>query len=169
MKKILLVCLMLAGFTAVQAQNESITGSSEFPAITLKDLEGKSVDLKKLTQEGKVTIISFWATWCSPCKKEIENMTDHLDDWSKKYNVQLVAVSIDDSRNAMKIKPYVQAKGWKFKVLSDVNSETRRTLNYPNVPYTLILDKDGKIVYKHTGYQEGDEFVLEDQLKKLVK
>jgi thiol-disulfide isomerase/thioredoxin len=122
-----------------------------------------------LTGDGQFTIISFWATWCSPCKKELENMTDLMPDWKEKYKVRLVAISIDDSRNEMKVKPYVDGKKWKFPVLIDVNQDTRRVLNYPNVPYTLLVDKNGKIVYKHIGYQEGDEFVLEDQLKKLAE
>ena len=174
MKKILVLAVMLLGLNAVHAQTKTpeqteTIAKTDFPPCVIKDLQGQDVDLKKFTHQGKVTIISFWATWCSPCKKELENMTDLLDDWGKKYNVQLVAISIDDTRNLMKVKPYVDGKKWKFTVLSDVNSETRRVLNYPSVPYTLVIDKDGKIVYKHIGYQEGDEFVLEDQLKKLVK
>ncbi len=168
MKKLLLLAVLFIGIKGAHAQTET-TEKSDFPSVVLKDLQGQDIDLKKFTQQGKVTVISFWATWCSPCKKELENMTDLLDDWGKKYNMQLIAISIDDSRNLMKVKPYVDGKKWKFTVLSDVNSDTRRTLNYPSVPYTLLVDKDGKIVYKHIGYQEGDEFVLEDQLKKLVK
>jgi cytochrome c biogenesis protein CcmG/thiol:disulfide interchange protein DsbE len=169
MKNLLMLLFLIGGFKSLHAQTESLNEKTDFPSIVLKDLEGKDIDLKKFTQEGKVTIVSFWATWCSPCKKELENMADVLEDWKTKYNVQLVAISIDDSRNAMKVKPYVDGKKWKFNVLVDVNSDTRRALNYPNVPYTLLVDKDGKIVYKHVGYQEGDEFVLEDQLKKLNK
>jgi cytochrome c biogenesis protein CcmG, thiol:disulfide interchange protein DsbE len=167
-KLILLLGIAIMGLTFnAKAQPESKQETAEFPSIVLKDLEGKDVDLKKLTQEGKVTIISFWATWCSPCKKELENMTDLIKGWEKDYNVQLIAISIDDARNAMKVKPYVDGKNWKFKVLLDVNSDTRRNLNFSNVPYTLLVDKTGKIVFRHTGYSEGDEFVLEEQIKKL--
>ncbi len=168
MKRFLIAGLLILASIAVKAQNtEKTEGSPDFPSIVLRDMDGKEVDLKSLTQEGKNTIISFWATWCSPCKKEIENMQDLIEEWKTKYNVQLVAVSIDDSRNAMKVKPYVDGKKWTCKVLLDVNSDTRRTLNYPNVPYTILISKEGKIMYKHIGYQEGDEFVLEEQLKKM--
>jgi thiol-disulfide isomerase/thioredoxin len=142
-------------------------GQEKMQSIKIRDLDGKEVDLQEIANNGKVTVISFWATWCSPCKKEIENIKDVMEKWEKDYNVQLVTISTDDSRNAMKVKPYVKAKNWNFINLIDVNQDTKRVLNWPNVPYTLLIDKTGTIVYKHVGYQEGDEFVLEDELKKL--
>ncbi len=139
------------------------------PSMMVKDLQGKEIDLKSFSQQQKVTIYAFWATWCSPCKKELDNINDLLGEWKDLYDVQLVGVSIDDSRNSAKVKPYVDGKGWKFPVVIDLNNDSRRLLNVPNVPYTLVTDKDGNVVYKHSGYQEGDEFVLETKLKELTK
>jgi len=170
MKKSILILSILTMFGFFCPTSKAAdTEKQALPSVVLRDLEGKPVDITSFSKSGKVTIISFWATWCTPCKKEIENMKDLIDDWSTKYNVQLVTISIDDARNAQKVKPYVDGKKWKFQTLIDVNQDTKRALNYPNVPYTLLIDKDGNIVYKHIGYQEGDEFVLEDQLKKLAK
>ena len=67
----------------------------------------------------------------------------------------------------MKVKPFVNGKGWEFDVLSDVNSDTKRALNYTNPPFTILVDQEGKIVYRHTGYVEGDEYNLEDEIKKI--
>lgn len=142
--------------------------SAVMPSLMVKDLQGKEIDLKSFSESGKLTIYSFWATWCSPCKKELDNINDVLGEWQEAYNVQLVAVSIDDSRNAAKVKPYVDGKGWNFPVVIDINNDSRRILSVPSVPYTMVTDKDGKIVYKHSGYQEGDEFVLEAKLKELA-
>lgn len=172
MKKVLLLIgLSILGSRAIaQTEDPSKTSSnSDIPSIVLKDVNGQEVDLQKETHKGKLTIISFWATWCSPCKKELENMNDVIDDWRKNYNVQLIAISIDDARNAMKVKPYIEGKKWDFPVLLDVNQDTKRSLNFPNVPYTLVVDQNGKIVYKHVGYTEGDERILEAKLKQLAK
>lgn len=87
----------------------------------------------------------------------------------KNYNIQIIAISIDDSRNAMKVKPFIEGKKWPYIVLLDVNGDSRRTLGYQNPPYTVIVDKDGNIVYKHLGYTEGDEFELENKIKELKK
>ena len=165
MKK-LLVLLLIAPFF-IKATNPMDGGEEKMPSIVIKNLEGQDVDLQKLTSEGKITVISFWATWCSPCKKELDNLNELIGEWKDKYNMQIVAISIDDSRNAAKVKPYVQGKSWNFEVLIDVNQDTKRALNYPNVPYTLLIDQNGNIVYKHTGYTEGDEYVLEDKIKAL--
>lgn len=169
MKKILLLFTLCFGIGLAQAQENTAKTdeNKEFPSVVLKDLSGKEIDLQQFAKSGKVTILSFWATWCSPCKKELENMNEVLEEWEEKYDVQLVAVSIDDARNAMKVKPYVDGKKWEFAVLLDVNQESKRALNYPNVPYTVLIDKNGNIVYKHIGYTEGDELVLEEKIAAL--
>jgi peroxiredoxin len=165
MKKIFFaVALLIIGLSSFK-KDEGKT----VPSIKLKDLTGKPVDLKDMVGNGKVTVLSFWATWCSPCKKEIENMTDYLDDWKKNYDVQLVAISIDDARNSMKVKPYVEGKKWDFPVLLDENQETQRALDFVNVPYTIVIDKHGNIAYKHSGYTEGDELILQQKLAEISK
>lgn len=158
---------LLTGNVFAQTDAAPQAGGDPMPSVVIKDLDGKDVDLKALASEGKITVISFWATWCAPCKKELDNINLLIEDWEEKYNVQVVAISIDDSRNAMKVKPYVQGKKWDFTVLIDVNQDTKRALNYPNVPYTLLVDQNGNIVYKHLGYEDGAEDELEQEIAKL--
>ena len=109
----------------------------------------------------------MWATWCKPCIQEINNMSELMDDWKTKYGVQLVTVSVDNARNTPKVKPFVDGQGWDYDVLLDVNEDLKRALNAPSVPYMIVLDKNGKIVYEHNGYLPGDEFALEEKIKKL--
>ena len=113
--------------------------------------------------------ISFWATWCKPCIKELKNVNSLLDEWIEEYDVELVAVSVDDSRNAVKVKPTVNALNWDFDVLLDPNGDLQRAMNVANPPVTFLIDQEGNIVYTHTGYVEGDEYELEDHIKELVK
>jgi peroxiredoxin len=179
MKKILLLAALAILIGRTEAHNDAKPqipskteiskdgAQAEVPSVKLKDIDGKDVDIKTLANQGKITVISFWATWCSPCKKELDNINDVIDDWQKKYDLQLVAVSIDDSRNSLKVKPYVQGKKWDFTVLLDVNNDTQRSFNIPNVPYTVLVDKTGHIVYTHQGYVEGDEQILESKIKAL--
>jgi thiol-disulfide isomerase/thioredoxin len=132
-------------------------------------MNGKKVNVADYGKSGKITILSFWATWCIPCKKELANMAELQEDWAKKYNTQIVAVSIDDSRNTTKVKPYVDGQRWEYEVLLDVNQDLKRNLNIPSVPFTILVDSEGKIVYTHSGYTEGDEYVLEEQIQKIKK
>ena len=147
---------------------EKILGERTLPAVTLSDVNGKKVNVQDLGKTGKVTVLDFWATWCIPCKKELNNISEVYEDWQKKYNVNIVAVSIDDSRSAPKVKPYVDGQRWTYDVLLDVNQDLKRQLNIQTVPFTLVLDQNGKIIYEHSGYTEGDENILEDAIAGLA-
>ncbi len=168
----LLALLLLVAFANAQNDKtpiEKVLGEKTLPSITLVDVNGKKVDVAEYGKSGKITVLSFWATWCVPCKKELTNMADLYDDWKKKYNLQIVAVSIDDSRSSTKVKPTVDGQRWNYDVLLDVNQDLKRQLNIQSVPFTLLVDATGKIVYTHSGYVDGDEFILEEEIGKLVK
>ena len=174
MNKILLAFSFIALQTIVSAQSdkkgiEKIIGEKTLPNVTLSDINGKQVNVADYGKDGKITILSFWATWCIPCKKELTNIADLYDDWKKKYNLEIIAVSIDDSRNSTKVKPYIEGQRLPYDVLLDVNQELKRQLNIQSVPFTVVTNAAGKIVYTHSGYVDGDEYVLEEELQKLVK
>lgn len=162
-------------FASLQAQDkekkglEKILGEHKLPTVTLNDMNGKQVNVADLGKTGKITVLDFWATWCVPCKKELNNINEVYDDWQKKYNVSVVAVSIDDSRSISKVKPYADGQRWSYDILLDVNSDLKRELNIQSVPFTVVIDQTGKIVYTHSGYTEGDESILEDAIAGLAK
>ncbi len=170
MKNIVIaIALSLCFVTANAGIKDSTTTKQSLPSVTLKNTEGDNVDMSSYATNGKITIISFWATWCKPCIKELRNINDVLDDWVEEYNVELVAVSVDDSRNTALVKPFADGQGWDFDILLDPNGELQRAMNVTNPPVTFLIDQNGKIVYTHTGYLEGDELDLEDEIIKLVE
>ena len=144
------------------------TAQKLLPDVSVKSLEGQSVEARSLAVPGKTTIISFWATWCSPCKKELDAVSEVYEEWQKKYNIELVAVSIDDARSVPKVKPMVEQKLWDFRVVIDSNKDLMNALNIQNVPYTVLLDAKGNIVWTHSGYIPGDEAELEKEIAKLT-
>lgn len=167
MKKYLTSLLVVLFTLNSIAQNDNPSLSS-LPEITLKNIDGKDVKLSDYGANQKITVISFWATWCKPCIKELKNMNVLLEDWVEDYNMELVAISLDDSRNAAKVKPTANALNWDFDVLLDPNGELQRAMNVANPPVTFLVNQSGQIVYTHTGYVEGDEYDLEDHIKELV-
>ncbi|MES2656802.1 MAG: TlpA disulfide reductase family protein [Bacteroidota bacterium] len=164
MRKLIITLLAAFSLTFIYAQEQKQT----LPDLNLKDVNGKVVNVKDYAKKGKIVIISFWATWCTPCKKELNNINELYDEWKTKYDVIVVAVSIDNARNVMKVKPYIDGQAWPFDVLLDVNSDMMRAMNVVNPPHTFLLDKAGNVVYSHTGYLEGDEFALEEKIKAIV-
>lgn len=164
MKKLTTLLLMTLLVAGLHAQTKT-----DLPNVTIKDINGKAVNISKLSNDGNPIVITFWATWCAPCIKEHNALSDVYDDWQDETGVKIYSVSIDDSRSTAKVKPFVDGKGWDFNVLLDVNGDLKRAMNVSNPPHTFLVDGKGKIVYQHSGYVEGAEDELFEEIKKLVK
>jgi cytochrome c biogenesis protein CcmG/thiol:disulfide interchange protein DsbE len=147
----------------------SSLAQESLPAVKIKDLNGNMIDASTLTNDGHPMILSFWATWCKPCIRELSAISDMYIDWQDETGVKLIAVSIDDTRLSSKVKPFVNSQGWEYDVYLDENSELRRYLNVNNIPHTFLLDGDGKVVWQHNGYFPGDEDHLYELVQKLAR
>ena len=146
-----------------------IFSQNTIPSVRVQELNGKWIQSDKLATSGKPLIVSFWATWCKPCVKELTAIDEKLPEWQKETGVQLVAVSIDDSRSSSKVAPFVSGRGWDFKVVLDVNGDLKRALNVISVPHTLLYDANGKLFWQHASYAEGDEAELYRKINEAVK
>jgi cytochrome c biogenesis protein CcmG, thiol:disulfide interchange protein DsbE len=164
MKKII---LLLASFTLLASFVLSGDGD-KIPAAVVKKLDGTKVNSNTFSNNGKPIIISFWATWCKPCKKELDAIAEEYDTWVKETGVKLIAISIDDARSSGKVVTDVKTKGWSYEVYIDENQDFKRAMNVNNVPHTFIVDGNGKIVYSHNSYSEGDEDKLYEAVKKIA-
>ena len=142
---------------------------SQLPNINLKDVNGNNKNLSKLSNNGNPIIISFWATWCKPCKAELNTIAEKYDDWVDETGVKLIAISIDDARSSSRVEPYINVQGWDYMVLLDPNGDCKRAMNVNNVPHTFLINGSGKIVWDHNNYSIGDEDELYDELVKISK
>jgi thiol-disulfide isomerase/thioredoxin len=151
MKKILIILLLLS--FKIYAQ--------EIPIATLDTVDGDSISSEIFMQQsGKPIVLTFWATWCIPCLTELSAMSEQIEVWKEKYSFDLYAISVDDNRTAKKVPTLVAGKGWPFKILLDTNQDFKRKLNINSIPY-LIVVKNGKIIFKKTGFVKGDELKIE--------
>ncbi|GAB5552004.1 MAG: hypothetical protein Sapg2KO_15950 [Saprospiraceae bacterium] len=144
-----------------------LSAQKQVPDVFLKTLKKQDVSLHKELKNADYTVLSFWATWCAPCKRELNTISEVYEDWQKDYKMQLIAVTIDDQRMLPKVPGIVSSNWWDYRVLADENSALRNALNVTAIPRTMIVDKNGTIVYDHNGYKPGDEVELEDKLKAL--
>ncbi len=150
------------------ANNSLKAQETNFSSIKLKSVNGQTIDFADLAASSKDTmvVLSFWATWCIPCITELETINDEMEEKQAIRPFKFIGVSIDDSRTSQRVKPFIKGKGWKFEILMDINSELKRALNITDVPHVLII-KDNKIVYRHTGYIAGEEDNLFETIKNL--
>ncbi len=161
MKRVLFIGMMLVALTT--------TVSAQLPKVTLKDLSGKVIDTDTLSNSGKPFIIDFFATWCKPCNRELDAIAEVYEEWQEETGVKIFAVSIDQAQNIHKVKPLVDNHGWEYDVLLDPNSDFKRALGIQMIPYVLIVDGQGNIVYKHNGYTDGAEEELIEKVRELVR
>ena len=160
MKKILLVFAALLVANTIKAQ---------LPSVVLKTMEGKSVQTDTLNNGGKPFVIDFFATWCKPCNRELKAINEVYADWREETGVKIYAVSIDQAQNIHKVKPMVDEYGWEYEVLLDPNSDFKRALGVQMIPFTIVCDGNGKMVYKHNGYTDGAENEIYEKIKEISK
>ena len=171
--KLKLIVAAVAFFAAfgLQAQNESVevedNSISTVPNKKVKNINQQQIDFKDVIDTGRINVISFWATWCGPCIKELRVIDEYYELWQEDYDMKFIAVSIDDARNVNKVKPFVLGEGWEYDIILDQNQELARAMNVNNPPMTFVVDQNGKIVYSHQGYTPGAEKKLEEELQKL--
>lgn len=138
------------------------------PSIEVKDIDGNSINVQSILDDGVPVILSFWYTTCKPCLQELGAVNDAFPDWIEEADFKVVAVSTDDSRSSAKVKPMVNGRGWTdFTILLDENGDLKRAMNVQTQPTVFVLDKNGNVVYTHTGYTPGSEEELFDQILKL--
>lgn len=140
--------------------------SQQISSADVKTLSGEVVNSKTFSNHGKPMVISFWATWCKPCVKELNAYNENYTDWVEETGVRIIAISTDDTRSSSRVAPYVNARGWEFDVFLDENGDFKRAMNVANVPHTFLLDGNGKIVWQHTSYVDGDE---EELYQKIIE
>ncbi len=167
MKRILFIFSVLALSTAAFSQDHEGTGK-KLPSVVLKDMEGKTVNTAELGLKGPI-VISFWATWCAPCKKELNTISEVYADWQEETGVTLVAVSIDDEKTKNQVPVTVNGRSWEYVILMDPNGDFKRAMGVNNVPHTFLIDENGTIVYSHNNYAAGDEEKLHEEILKLTK
>ena len=146
-----------------------LPGYSQMPQVTIKTMDGKTVRTDTLANNGKPFIIDFFATWCKPCNRELDAISEVYADWQQETGVKIYAVSIDQGQNINKVKPLVDNHDWEYDVLLDPNGDLKRAFGIQMIPYVLIVDGKGNIVYRHAGYTDGEELELIEKVKELIQ
>ncbi|MFN5324211.1 MAG: TlpA family protein disulfide reductase [Bacteroidota bacterium] len=157
MKQLIIALTLVCASISVQSQT--------IPDVKVKNMEGTTVSTNSIINDGKPMIVSFWATWCKPCIKELETIHEVYSDWQKETGVKLVIVSIDDARTTASVAPFLNAKGWEYESYLDPNSDFKRAMNVNMVPHTFLLNGNREVINQHTSFAPGDEDKLFEKVK----
>jgi peroxiredoxin len=140
---------------------------SKLPNLSIKNINNQKINLiDTYNQKDKIYVFSFWATWCAPCIEELNALNEVYDEWKKELDMEIIAISTDDSRTQKRVKPLLNGKGWEFDVLLDTNQDLKRALGIINIPYTIVV-KNGEIVHIQNGFTPGSEDELHTKLQSI--
>ena len=140
---------------------------STIPDLKIKLLDGSTTTIHTLVEEGPL-MIDFWATWCVPCKKVMK----YLDQYHQDYNEQgfkVLMINQDTPRSLAKVKSYVRAQDYQFFVGLDPSKTIARKLNGMVMPTLILVDKGGKVKWRHQGFIPGEEVEIYNQIKLLLE
>ncbi len=131
-----------------------------------KLLSGEKIEFSEITSEG-VTLVNFWALWCKPCRVEMKALKKLHDKYSDQ-GLNILGINQDTPRSVNKVESFIKSQNVKYDIVLDPNKELFEMFNGQAVPYTLLYDKSGTVVYKATGYLPGDEIKLEEKIKETL-
>lgn len=155
-------------FLAIIALVMALPALADLPSVQLKDMNGNAINTAELSNYGKPFVISFWATWCKPCQRELKAIHEVYADWQDETGMKLIVVSIDEAQNAERVKTTIDGRGWEYEVILDPNGEFKRQMGVQNPPHTFIVDANGNIVWNHQGYTDGCEEEIIEKIRELI-
>lgn len=142
-------------------------GRGALAPFRAKDLDNRPLDLAD--HLGKdVVLISFWATYCEPCKAEMPFLQRFHDRYAKD-GLTIVSVALDGPDTSAEVAPYIRKQGYTFRVVLDESGDIAQALNpSATAPFAILADRTGNIVRRITGFQSSEADALEAELKTLL-
>lgn len=120
------------------------------PDFTVEMLDGKKVTLSQL--RGKVVLVSFWATWCPPCRLELSHMQEDVIDRFAGQDVVVLPISRGEER--AKVEGYIKKMGYTFPIGLDTTQDIYRKYASNYIPRSVVVGRDGVVAYVGVGYDE---------------
>lgn len=161
MKKVIILLVVLFAFAASSK-------AQMYYEFTLPDIDGNDVSMSKIMEKSEVVMLSFWATWCTPCKEEMKKMADIYEKY-KGQGFQYVALNNDNQKSVSKVKSFITAQGYTFTVLMDTDKKVFEGYSGKDeMPYSILINKKKEIIAVHTGFKTGDEVMIENEIKAAL-
>ncbi len=158
MKQILIIAvLVMMSFTLV--------AEKPFTTFRLENDKSETYQLSDFTGKGLI-VVDFWASYCDPCKKALPHMEElHAGD----NNVEVIAINIDTPRLKRKAMAYIKSQKFTFTTLYDSDGKVADKMRVTEIPYTFLLDNEGKILFEFSSGKADAHEVLQAEIAKALK
>ena len=159
------LALMIPAVASAEGGLTAASARAKASNFSVKDISNKKIKFSKY--KGKVVLLTFWATWCKPCLQELK----HFSKFQETYGDDLVvlAISTDDASTAPKVRSTAKKEGWVMPVIHDQDGVLISKFNPKgNNPYSVYIDRAGRIALAHEGFSSGDEVKHEGYIKSLL-
>ena len=145
-----------------------ITNGQVLPETKVTDSRtGMSVPFSSVTKSGRVSVITFWGTWCAHGKHQVKTIAAKLPEWHEHVDFDFVAIAEDQVGTEGLVSKYLAINNWSFPCYTDAAAGLKPSLGFFALPYTIVVDRNGKVVYKYTGYVSAE--TLLNALKTAAK
>jgi thiol-disulfide isomerase/thioredoxin len=115
---------------------------------------------------GQVVLINFWASWCGPCRQEMP-LLQKIQDRYEPLGFTVLGVNVDEQEE--KARRIVDRMSLDFPLLLDTTQSVSEAYEVDAMPFSVLVDRNGKISYIHRGYKPGDENQYVNRLKQLLR
>jgi len=147
----------------------STTLFNTLPSVDVKTFEGESINIKDYTSNGKIQLVSLWATWCGPCKVELNALQKVEADWKEKYDVEIIAITLDNARSLKRAEALAKKQSWPYTFFTDAEGVLAGNLGVRGIPYSMLIDQSGNIISTSEGYYQGYEAEMEKKIIAIAK
>ena len=134
--------------------------------FSIELLNGNEVEFADLYKDGPV-LVNFWALWCKPCRTEMKHLKKIYEKYSEK-GFKILGINQDTPRSLSKVNSFVQSYQIEYLIGLDPNKKYFEMFNGQVIPYSLLYNRKGEVVYLHSGYLPGDEKELEEAVEKVL-
>ncbi len=145
----------------------SATSQDKLPSASVVDLNGNVVNISEYAKGAKPKIISLWATWCGPCRMELNALKKVYPRWKEIYGVEIIAITVDFPSMLGRAKKMFEQHEWDYTFFHDRDQELMGKLGIRGIPYSMLLDGQGNVRSVQMGYFPGYEKDLEKKIKAL--
>jgi len=135
--------------------------------IKVKTTENETVELSSILDNGKNYVISIMASWCGPCKLELDQLQKVQEKWSTDLNTELLTISIDKPDDTQKVFELFEKKGWTIQVVHDDMAYTAKELKVFGIPQVFLVKPNKEIVYRKKGYKSNLVSIMEKEILKI--